>query len=68
MDYQEVIVILTKKNKKRLAWFILKYYIENKTIQQIMEEMYIDTVRWFYNMKRRVRRIVKILIEEHKKW
>jgi hypothetical protein len=59
MIYEQLVIVLRQKGNRKLAWFVEKYYILNKTKEEIMEEMYLDTVRWFYKMKQRVRDYVK---------
>ena len=67
MDYETIIEILKSRNKNRMAAFVKMYYLDNKTQKDIMLELYIDTQRGYYSMRRRVKSIINTLIEDEKK-
>lgn len=57
-NYQKFVKHLTAIGKRREAWFILKHYIEGKTRKQIIEEMYINSNWYYYNLKKRCKDLV----------
>ena len=67
MEYQNIIDYLKQKNKHRIAMFIQMYYVEQKSQKEIMTELYIDTVWWYYSFRRRVKTIIQTLIDDNKK-
>lgn len=67
MEYKDIIQHLRERGKIRLAKFIEMYYVENKSQEEIMQELYIESQRWYYSMKRRIRTIICTIIEDNKK-
>jgi hypothetical protein len=67
MEYKDIVQHLRNRDKIRLARFIEMYYIENKSQEDIMQELYIESVWGYYSMKRRIRTIICTIIEDNKK-
>lgn len=59
MTYEEVIDYYLLKWKRREAWFVKKYYIENKSRQIIIDELYLNCDSIYYKLKSRIREFIK---------
>ena len=67
MDYETIVKLLREKWKIRIARFIEMYYISSCNKDEIMKELYIESMRGWYSMRRRIRNIICTIIEDEKK-
>ena len=62
IDYTDIVKHFYSINDRKTAWFIQKYYIEKKNMEQIIEEMYMNTPRWYYSLRKKVQKRIKFWI------
>ena len=67
MEYKDIIQHLRDRGKIRIAKFIEMYYVENKSQEEIMKELYIESYWGFCSMRRRIKNIIITITEDNKK-
>lgn len=56
--YENFVKRLLLQGKRRESWFATKFYIERKTRKQIVEEMYMNSLGYYYNLKSKVKELL----------
>ena len=65
-NYKKLIKQLLKYWRRREAWFIQKFYIEKKCRKEIIDEMFINSEWYYYNLKKRCKDLVGKNYDIHK--
>lgn len=65
-NYQKFVKHLTALGKRREAWFIVKFYIEGKTREQIIKEMYMNSIAYYYSVKKKSKQLIEKNYDTHK--
>lgn len=65
-DYKKFIKHLLKYSRRREAGFIHKFYVEKKCKREIIEEMFINSAWYYYNLKKRCKDLIASNFENKK--